>query len=71
MEYIIGIILLFTFFGLAYYCIKGHNLMIGFLIITLISGQSFLWEAHYLQARHSWSPIRFFSLKVQRDWLVS
>lgn len=34
MEYIIGIILLFTFFGLAYYCIKGHNLMIGFLIIT-------------------------------------
>ena len=28
MEYIIGIILLFTFFGLAYYCIKGHNLMI-------------------------------------------
>lgn len=36
MEYIIGIILLFTFFGLAYYCIKGHNLMIGFLIITLI-----------------------------------
>lgn len=70
MEYIIGIILLFTFFGLAYYCIKGHNLMIGFLIITLI------WTilplgAHYLQARHSWSPIRFFSLKVQRDWLVS
>ena len=36
MEYIIGIILLFMFFGLAYYCIKGHNLMIGFLIITLI-----------------------------------
>lgn len=36
MEYIIGIILLLTFFGLAYYCIKGYNLMIGFLIITLI-----------------------------------
>lgn len=70
MEYIIGIILLFTFFGLAYYCIKGHNLMIGFLIITLI------WTilplgGTLLQARHSWSPIRFFSLKVQRDWLVS
>lgn len=36
MEYIIGIILLLSFFGLAYYCIKGHNLMIGFLIITII-----------------------------------
>lgn len=36
MEYIIGIILLLTFFGLAYYCVKGYNLMIGFLIITLI-----------------------------------
>ena len=36
MEYIIGIILLLTFFGLAYYCIKGHNLMIGFLIITIV-----------------------------------
>lgn len=32
MEYIIGIILLISFFGLAYYCIKGHNLMIGFLL---------------------------------------
>ena len=28
--------LLLTFFGLAYYCIKGHNLMIGFLIITIL-----------------------------------
>lgn len=36
MEYVIGIILLLSFFGLAYYCIKGYNLMIGFLIITLI-----------------------------------
>ncbi|MGN0372046.1 MAG: citrate transporter [Enterocloster sp.] len=36
MEYVIGIILLLSFFGLAYYCIKGHNLMIGFLIITVI-----------------------------------
>lgn len=36
MEYVIGILLLLTFFGLAYYCIKGHNLMIGFLIITVI-----------------------------------
>jgi hypothetical protein len=36
VEYIIGIILLISFFGLAYYCIKGHNLMIGFLLITLL-----------------------------------
>lgn len=36
MEYVIGIILLLSFFGLAYYCIKGYNLMIGFLLITVI-----------------------------------
>ncbi len=35
MEYVVGILLLLTFFGLAYYCLKGHNLMIGFLIITI------------------------------------
>lgn len=36
MEYVIGIILLLSFFGLAYYCFKGYNLMIGFLVITII-----------------------------------
>lgn len=36
MEYVVGIILLLSFFGLAYYCIKGHNLMIGFLVITVL-----------------------------------
>lgn len=36
MEYLIGIILIATFFGLAYYCIKGYNLMIGFLAISVI-----------------------------------
>lgn len=36
MEYVIGIILLISFIGLAVYCIKGHNLMIGFLIITIL-----------------------------------
>lgn len=35
MEFVIGILLLLTFFGLAYYCVKGHNLMIGFLVITI------------------------------------
>lgn len=37
MEYVIGVLLLVSFFGLAWYCIKGHNLMIGFLCMT------FLW----------------------------
>lgn len=36
MEYLVGIILLLSFFALAFYCIKGYNLMIGFLIITVI-----------------------------------
>ncbi|MCL2323291.1 MAG: citrate transporter [Oscillospiraceae bacterium] len=60
MEYVIGIILLLTFFGLAYYCIKGYNLMIGFLIIsviwtvlpllgTLISSQAFVQANEVLQ----------------------
>ena len=35
MTIVVGILLLLTFFGLAYYCIKGHNLMIGFLVITI------------------------------------
>ncbi len=36
MEYVIGILLLISFFGLAWYCIKGHNLMIGFLMISVL-----------------------------------
>ena len=36
MEFVIGIILVLTFFGLAYYCVKGHNLMIGFLSISIV-----------------------------------
>ena len=35
MEFVIGIILVLTFFALAYYCVKGHNLMIGFLIVSI------------------------------------
>ena len=46
MEFVVGILLLLTFFGLAYYCIKGHNLMIGFLIITILwTALSFLRAA--------------------------
>lgn len=36
MEILIGILLLASFFALAVYCIKGHNLMIGFLVISVI-----------------------------------
>jgi len=36
MEKIIGILLLISFIGLAVYCIKGYNLMIGFLIMATI-----------------------------------
>ncbi|MGI5989952.1 MAG: citrate transporter [Lachnospiraceae bacterium] len=36
MDIVIGIILLASFFALAWYCIKGYNLMIGFLIITIV-----------------------------------
>lgn len=35
MEYVIGILLLLSFFVLAVYCIKGYNLMIGLLGITV------------------------------------
>ena len=46
MEFVVGILLLLTFFSLAYYCIKGHNLMIGFLIITILwTALSFLGAA--------------------------
>ena len=41
MEFVIGIILVLTFFGLAYYCVKGHNLMIGFQLPPERSGISF------------------------------
>lgn len=35
MEFLVGILLILTFFGLAFYCIKGYNLMIGFLVATI------------------------------------
>ena len=36
MEFVIGILLILTFFALAYYCVKGYNLMIGFLVISVL-----------------------------------
>jgi len=38
MEYVIGIILILTFFALAWYCVKGYNLMVGFLIMAILWG---------------------------------
>ena len=60
MEFVIGIILVLTFFALAYYCIKGYNLMIGFLVVatawtvlslagTLVASQEFIAENSVLQ----------------------
>jgi NADH pyrophosphatase NudC (nudix superfamily) len=38
MEFVIGILLILTFFALAYYCVRGYNLMIGF-IADYVSGE--------------------------------
>ena len=36
MEYLIGILLLISFFGLAIYAIKGGNLMLGIFVMGVI-----------------------------------
>lgn len=36
MEYIIGILLLISFVGLAVYAVRGGNLMMGMLIMGVI-----------------------------------
>lgn len=36
MEFMVGVLLILTFFALAYYCVRGHNLMIGFLVISVL-----------------------------------
>lgn len=36
MEVLIGILLIVSFFGFAYYCIKGYNLMMGFLVMATL-----------------------------------
>ncbi len=61
VDFIIGSILLLTFFALAWYCIKGYNLMIGFLVITILwtvlplGGTMFVSEA-FLKA----NPVLLF-----------
>lgn len=36
MEYLTGILLIVSFLGLIYYCAKGGNLLIGFLVMALL-----------------------------------
>ena len=36
MEIAIGILLIISFFGFAFYCIKGYNLMAGFLVMATL-----------------------------------
>ena len=36
MEYIIGILILASFFGLAVYAARGGNLMMGMLIMAIL-----------------------------------
>ena len=36
MEYIIGVLLVLSFIGLAVYAVKGGNLMMGMLVMAVI-----------------------------------
>lgn len=35
MDILIGIIMILSFFGLVWYCVKGHNLMVGFFVMSV------------------------------------
>lgn len=36
VNIILGVILLITFFGLIWYCVKGHNIMVGFFAMSVL-----------------------------------
>ena len=36
VNIILGIILILTFFGMVWYCVKGYNLMVGFFIMSVL-----------------------------------
>ena len=36
VSVIIGIIMILSFFGMIWYCVKGHNLMVGFLLMSVL-----------------------------------
>lgn len=35
-NYVIGFIMVLSFFGLVWYCVKGYNLMVGFFIMSVL-----------------------------------
>jgi large-conductance mechanosensitive channel len=36
VNVVLGIILILTFFGMIWYCVKGYNLMVGFFVMSVI-----------------------------------
>ena len=36
VSVIIGILMILSFFGMIWYCVKGHNLMVGFLLMSVL-----------------------------------
>ena len=36
VNVIIGIIIILSFFGLVWYCVKGHNIMVGFFVMSVL-----------------------------------
>lgn len=36
VSVIIGILMILSFFGMIWYCVKGHNLMVGFLLMAVL-----------------------------------
>ena len=67
MEFVIGILLILTFFALAYYCVRGYNLMI------LSCGQSCPLQVREFLPHSSLRIILCFSLAgtEARDWWQS
>ena len=35
-EIIIGVLMIISFLGMIYYCVKGHNLMVGFFVMATL-----------------------------------
>lgn len=72
MEFVIGILLILTFFALAYYCVRGYNLMIGFWSF-LSCGQSCPLQVREFLPHSSLRIILCFSLAgtEARDWWQS
>ena len=36
VEIVIGVLLILTFLGMVWYCVKGHNIMVGFFVMALL-----------------------------------